>query len=134
MSDKMYQCYFCGRWIKPAFFDIGNTGFYKLRPTCPACRRKRSAESKRQFNEGVQDIKDAFGEFNESVNSSDDSKSSSKRSCGCGCLLIVIILAVLAAIGALSEKKEGSEAKTSQIFSIPAKVTSININTDPSNF
>ena len=77
MSDKMYQCYFCGRWIKPAFFDIGNTGFYKLRPTCPACRRKRSAESKRQFNEGVQDIKDAFGEFNESVNSSDDSKSSS---------------------------------------------------------
>lgn len=63
MSGKMYQCYYCGRWIKPAFMDIGNSGFYALRPTCPACRRKKSAESKRQFNEGIQDIKNAFRGF-----------------------------------------------------------------------
>ena len=63
MSGKMYQCYYCGRWIKPAFMDIGNSGFYALRPTCPACRRKKSAESKRQINEGIQDIKNAFRGF-----------------------------------------------------------------------
>ena len=56
----MYQCYYCGRWIKPAFLDIGNSGFYALRPTCPACRRKKSEKAKRQFNEGVQDIKNSF--------------------------------------------------------------------------
>lgn len=22
MSDKMYQCYFCGRWIKPSFLIL----------------------------------------------------------------------------------------------------------------
>ena len=65
MSGKMYQCYYCGRWIKPAFLDIGNSGFYALRPTCPACRRKKSDESKRQFNKGIQDIKDSFRDFEE---------------------------------------------------------------------
>lgn len=133
MSREMYQCYYCGRWIKPAFMDIGNSGLYKLRPTCPACRRKKSAESKKLFNEGVQDIKDAFGEM-KGDNGSDDSKSSSKRSCGCGCLLVVIILAVLAAIGALSEKKEGSEAKSSQVYSVPVKVGGLYINEDSSVF
>ena len=63
MSGKMYQCYYCGRWIKPAFMDIGNSGFYALRPTCPACRRKKSAESKRQINEGIQQIKNSFRGF-----------------------------------------------------------------------
>lgn len=65
MSGKMYQCYYCGRWIKPAFLDIGNSGFYALRPTCPACRRKKSDESKRQINKGIQDIKDSFRDFEE---------------------------------------------------------------------
>lgn len=65
MSGKMYQCYYCGRWIKPAFLDIGNSGFFALRPTCPACRRKKSAENKRQFNEGVQKVKSAFSGFEE---------------------------------------------------------------------
>ena len=129
MSEEMYQCYYCGRWIKPSFFDIGNTGLYKLRPTCPACRRRKSAESKKLFNEGVQDIKDAFGEMRNGGDS-DDSKSSSGRSCGCGYLLIVVIIAVLAAIGVLTEKKEGSETNSSQVFSAPAKVASIYINKD----
>lgn len=65
MSGKMYQCYYCGRWIKPAFLDIGNSGFYALRPTCPACRRKKLAKSKRQINEGIQGIKNSFRGFEE---------------------------------------------------------------------
>lgn len=133
MSD-FRRCVECGNWFKPT--GISNT--------CPHCRRRRTNESMLDSERGT-----AWGHAYRSIDSddwniftiipklivkgvhfnnvrksaggsgSDDSKSSS--GCGCGCLLIVIVMAILAAIGGLSEKKDGSETAISQTSSISTK-------------